>query len=269
LQDISVPKTNNLVMLDYTWTQDLPPPGTDVVSSGGLSNAYYRNTITSSLEINYSDTSIPAVVYTHRLVEAIVPANNGTLDFHDGAGGGGFPGAPTCDATGGSQIGTTRVVAVVGSHTHVLSEQSGADTGYGINFAGFMHAPAQPASPFVPGVTVQQSTSSTTLPNGGIPNRFFCGNRNPIRGSAPAGVDPSLHHVEFAARDKNTYIGSGVFSYDPDASNATKRMTWSHDDAALKKTIVNYVLPPVPPALPIEGAALDDYEIWFTAIRAI
>lgn len=208
-----------------------------------------RTDLVGTVVIEYSDAYLPALIYSY--TTSYVAANPVQALSSDPVG------TISTDivATAEHNIKTTRNVAIVGTKEIIISDEtSTTDTGSHTYVGARTGAPLFNANAW-------EASSTTTLPNAAYPNILFC----PNRGLAVART-PARQTVQFAAQSKKAYIGSALLKHDPANPSNTKWYTFSHADAALKKTIVNFVLAP---GTPIEGAALDDYEIWFTAIRAI
>jgi hypothetical protein len=188
----------------------------------------------SVLQFAFSNTAHKAIVY---LLDEVY-GNNEYGEIFGSPSGYSVPRTRTV-------VRTRRIVAHVGTATHVLSDV--------IEEA----APVGPTDVIIatefPDAGVP---TGVTLPSATHPNLYFRANRT------------LGDFVQVATIDSTKYIGSVKLPPDPfsDADEDREWFTFSHNDAALKKTIVNHVLEP---AEPIEGAALDDYKIWFTVIRAI
>lgn len=193
----------------------------------------------------YVDASIPCVVYsiqgtrTHVTSATTVPT----------------VGLPADIIASGTATDFIRNVAIIGNKVRILSDETKVSA-YGPN----THIGAWGGQLLVTSGSAYVN-DNLTLPNVAYPNIYWCPNR---------GLDvartPTRQVVQFAAQTKKVYIGSADFKHDPNDPTNIKHYVFSHSDDALKKTIVNYILEPTDP---IEGAALDDYEIWFSAIRAI
>ena len=189
----------------------------------------------ANMGILYSDRALPAVIYA--VVDTDGPGHE----------------EPATESR-------RKIVARIGPHEHVVLDETFSG-GASVIRPNFTYRGRN--------VVIADYDIDITLPDSDFPNRYFRGNR--LLGiSQLTGVSAQVlldSNVEFAAHSKNIYIGSiGTRPYNVGSPLPREFFTFSHDDVALKKTIVNHVLEP---AEPIEGAALDDYKIWFTVIRAI
>lgn len=196
--------------------------------------------------VEYADAATPVLIYSYKGTRVHATSAHGAAGV-----------TPPADTTvdTGTSTNFIKNVLVIGDVTKVLSDES-----FQIPYGPVTHIGTWTGALLITNPLAFVNTN-VTLPNAAYPNIYFCPNR---------GIDvartPARQTLEFAAQSKKNYIGSADLSHDPASPLTTKRFTFSHDDAALKKTIVNYVIAPPDP---ITGAGLDDYEIWFTIIRAV
>lgn len=201
-----------------------------------------------TLKIWYSSASLPAVIFTY---------DEETIDYV-------FVGPTEDDEDGAATTRnfTRRVTFSVGALDRILSEEiSGpamSNDSVAVPDTEDLHAYGY--SPTFPDLIITHAEPGTilvSLPDVvDKPNREWVGDR------------VVTDDIQFASHSRKSYVGSIFVPYLPN-DITKKRFTFSHSDAAMKKTIVNYVLGLTDPEDLLDGAALDDYEIWFTAIRAI